>query len=92
MTSTTRIKAGALALGTVAMLVTACTTINPYTREEQTSKAAKGALIGAATGAVVGLISGDDSMERKQRALIGAGVGALVYTGHMVYTLFRAHS
>ena len=28
-------------------------------------------------GAVVGLISGDDAVERRQRALIGAGVGAL---------------
>jgi outer membrane protein OmpA-like peptidoglycan-associated protein len=34
-------------------------------------------LIGAAAGAVVGLISGDDAVERRQRALIGAGVGAL---------------
>ena len=34
-------------------------------------------MIGAAAGAVVGLISGDDAVERRQRALIGAGVGAL---------------
>ena len=55
----------------------ACTTINPYTGEQQTSKAAKGAAIGAAAGAVVGLISGDDGRERRKRALIGAGVGAI---------------
>jgi outer membrane protein OmpA-like peptidoglycan-associated protein len=54
-----------------------CQTTNPYTGEQQTSKAAKGAGIGAAAGAVVGLITGDDSKERKERALIGAGVGAL---------------
>lgn len=63
-------------LGT-AIAVAGCTAFDPYTGEEQTSKATKGALIGAAAGAVVGLISGDDAVERRQRALIGAGVGAL---------------
>ncbi len=60
-----------------AVTATACTTVNPYTREEQTSKATKGALIGAAIGAVAGVISGDDSQERRKRALIGAGLGAI---------------
>jgi len=55
----------------------ACTTLDPYSREEQTSSATKGAVAGAVTGAVIGLISGDDAVERRQRALIGAGVGAL---------------
>jgi outer membrane protein OmpA-like peptidoglycan-associated protein len=59
------------------LLFGACTTINPYTREEQTARATSGAAIGAAAGAVVGLITGDSSMERKQRALAGAGIGAL---------------
>ena len=61
----------------VAVLITGCQTLDPYTREEKTSKATKGALIGAAAGAVVGLISGDDAVERRQHALILAGVGAL---------------
>lgn len=61
----------------VAIIVTGCETLDAYTREEQTSNATKGALIGAAAGAVVGLISGDDAVERRQRALIGAGVGVL---------------
>jgi outer membrane protein OmpA-like peptidoglycan-associated protein len=65
------------AILSVAVLVSACETLDPYTRESETSKATKGALIGAAAGAVVGLISGDDAVERRQRALIGAGVGAL---------------
>ena len=60
-----------------AVVATGCKTLDPYTREEQTSNATKGALIGAAAGAVVGLVSGDDAVERRQRALIGAGVGAL---------------
>jgi outer membrane protein OmpA-like peptidoglycan-associated protein len=51
--------------------------MDPYTGESETSKATKGALIGAAAGAVVGLASGDDAVDRRQRALIGAGVGAL---------------
>ncbi len=66
-----------LAMTLVAVFVSGCETLDPYTREEKTSKATKGALIGAAAGAVVGLISGDDAVERRQRALIGAGVGAL---------------
>ena len=61
----------------VAVLVTGCETLDPYTREEKTSAATKGALIGAAAGAVVGLVSGDDAVERRQRALLLAGVGAL---------------
>lgn len=66
-----------VALTVFTVFVTGCETLDPYTREEKTSKATKGALIGAAAGAVVGLISGDDAVERRQRALIGAGVGAL---------------
>ncbi len=60
-----------------AVVITGCETLDPYTREEQTSSATKGALMGAAAGAVVGLVSGDDAVERRQHALIGAGVGAL---------------
>lgn len=61
----------------VVLLASGCKTLDPYTGEEQTSKATKGAIIGAAAGAVVGLASGDDAVDRRQRALIGAGVGAL---------------
>ena len=49
--------------GGIAVLAAGCTTLDPYTREEKTSSATKGALIGAAAGVVAGLI--------------GAGVGAL---------------
>ena len=66
-----------LAVTTAMVFITGCETLDPYTREEKTSQATKGALIGAGIGAVVGLISGDDAVERRQRALIGAGVGAL---------------
>ena len=60
-----------------AVALAGCETVNPYTGESQTSNAAKGAGIGAATGAVVGLITGHDAKQRRERALIGAGVGAL---------------
>jgi outer membrane protein OmpA-like peptidoglycan-associated protein len=59
------------------ILLSSCTTLDPYTREEKTSNAAKGAAIGAAAGAAVGLITGDNSAERKKRALILAGVGGI---------------
>jgi len=66
-----------LAVIGAAVVAGGCETFDAYTGESETSKATKGALIGAATGAVVGLVSGDDSVERRKRALIGAGVGAL---------------
>ena len=64
-------------VATAAIVLTGCETLDPYTGESKTSAATKGAIIGAVSGAVVGLASGDDSVERRQRALIGAGVGAL---------------
>jgi outer membrane protein OmpA-like peptidoglycan-associated protein len=60
-----------------ATLVAGCQTIDPYTGEEKTSSATKGAAIGAGTGALLGILTGDDSKERRKRALIGAGVGAI---------------
>jgi len=67
------------------LVVSACTTLDPYTREEQTARAQRNALIGAAAGAVAGLITGDSSMERKKRALVGAGIGALAGGGVGAY-------
>ncbi len=59
------------------LLVVGCATTNPYTGEQERSRAATGAAIGAVIGAVAGALTGDDARERRQRALIGAGVGAL---------------
>ena len=64
-----------LVLSTTAL--TGCETLNPYTQESEMSNATKGAIIGAVAGAAAGLASGDDAVERRQHALIGAGVGAL---------------
>ena len=70
-------------IATVAIFsgLSSCTTLDPYTREEKTSNAAKGAAIGAAAGVAVGLISGSSSSERKKRALIIGGAGALTVAG-----------
>jgi outer membrane protein OmpA-like peptidoglycan-associated protein len=54
----------------------ACSTVNPYTEEKQASKLAVGAGIGAASGAVIGLLTAD-SKDRQKNALIGAGLGAM---------------
>jgi outer membrane protein OmpA-like peptidoglycan-associated protein len=73
--------------GVLALVVaaSACTTYDPYTREEQAARAQRNALLGAAAGAVAGLITGDSSMERKKRMLVGAGIGALAGGGVGAY-------
>lgn len=62
----------------------ACTTINPYTSEQQTSKAAKGATIGGIAGAILGAATASKG-DRTKRALIGAGIGAVAGVGVGVY-------
>jgi outer membrane protein OmpA-like peptidoglycan-associated protein len=52
-------------------------TINPFTGEKQVSNTAKGAGIGAAGGAVAGVLIGDN----RKATLIGAGIGALAGAG-----------
>lgn len=64
----------AVTLAVLASFLAACTTTNPYTGEQQISKTAGGAAIGALAGAGVGLLAGGDD---RRNALIGAGVGAL---------------
>ena len=46
-------------------------------QQQGMSKTSRGAIIGALAGVAAGLLSGDDATERRQRALIGAGVGGL---------------
>lgn len=52
---------------------------DPYGQQADPSydRTKKGAAIGAAVGAVAGLLSGGDATERRQRALVGVGVGGL---------------
>ena len=73
--------AGALA----AAMVAGCYTTDPYTGQREMNKTSKGAIIGAASGAVIGLITGDSSRERRERALIGAGIGGLTGAGIGAY-------
>jgi outer membrane protein OmpA-like peptidoglycan-associated protein len=61
----------------LTLTATACTT-NPYTGEQQASKAGMGAGIGAAGGAILGALAGGG---KRKNVLIGAGIGALAGTG-----------
>ncbi|MBS0002321.1 MAG: OmpA family protein [Thioalkalivibrio sp.] len=61
-------------VGLLAFL-TGCTTMDPYTGEERTSRTATGAGIGALAGAIVGSVT--SSRNRTERAMVGAGIGAL---------------
>src|SRR5947199_239611 len=68
----------ALVAAFAAVLNSGCqTTTDPYTGERKTSSATLSALIGAGTGAAIGMISVRHAKQRKQRALVVAGVGAL---------------
>ena len=57
-----------------------CSTVNPYTGEQQTAKATTGTAIGAAAGALVGVLS-SSKHDRGKGALIGAAAGAAVGGG-----------
>jgi outer membrane protein OmpA-like peptidoglycan-associated protein len=67
----------AAAASMVTVMLSGCMTTDAYTGEKKVSKTTKGAGIGALAGAAVGALTGDNSKERRKRALIGAGVGAL---------------
>jgi outer membrane protein OmpA-like peptidoglycan-associated protein len=73
-----------LVIATLAttLLASACTTINPYTGEQQTSKAVKGAAIGAGVGIVAGLLTGGNDV---RNAAVGAGIGAITGGGVGAY-------
>jgi outer membrane protein OmpA-like peptidoglycan-associated protein len=68
-----------------AVSVSGCMTTDAYTGEKKVNKTTKGAGIGALAGAVLGAATGDNSKERRKRALIGAGVGALTGAGVGAY-------
>jgi outer membrane protein OmpA-like peptidoglycan-associated protein len=61
-----------------AFLLGACQTQDPYTGEQKTSHATRGAIIGGLLGAGVGALTNTSSGKQAARnALIGAGIGAL---------------
>lgn len=61
---------------TAAAFLAGCTT-DPYTGEQRISNTASGAGIGAAVGALGGLMVGGSSNAQRNAVLIGAGIGAL---------------
>lgn len=72
-------KSKLLALTLAAGVMTGCQSIDPYTGEQKTSNTAKGAGIGAVSGAVLGAIVNHD--DREKGALIGAASGAAIGGG-----------
>jgi len=68
----------AAALGT--MTLAGCTTTDPYTGEERTSRTTVGAAIGAVTGAAVGAATSSRS-DRRKGILIGAAAGGIAGAG-----------
>lgn len=69
-----------LAVSVITVLAAGCTTVNPYTKEDQTAKATTGAAIGAVAGAVIGVAT-SSKHDRGKGALIGAASGAAVGGG-----------
>lgn len=61
--------------GTMAAVLAACTTVNPYTGQSQVAKSTWGTAIGATTGALIG------SRNSSEGALVGALAGAAVGGG-----------
>ena len=71
----------AIAIG-AALFLSACQTQDPYSGEQKTSHATRGAIFGALGGAAIGALTNTSSGKQASRnALIGAGVGALVGAG-----------
>lgn len=85
--TTAALKTSALATALAATLTVAgCATYTGQTTApDDPNRTQRGALIGAAIGAAAGLLSGDDATERRQRALVGAGVGGLAGAGVGAY-------
>jgi outer membrane protein OmpA-like peptidoglycan-associated protein len=78
-------KISLVSLFSLAILVSlpACTTFDPYTGEQKTTKTAIGASIGAGVGAVVAYLDNkdEDSRKRNKRILAAAGGGAAIGGG-----------
>jgi outer membrane protein OmpA-like peptidoglycan-associated protein len=67
----------AIIAGVVLGTLSGCYTYDPYTGDKKVSDTTKGAGIGAAVGAVAGLLTGGNAAAHRKNALIGAGIGAL---------------
>ena len=68
----------AVLAASLTVFTSGCATYTGQTNDpNDPNRTQRGALIGAAIGAAAGLLSGGDAVERRQRALVGVGVGAL---------------
>ena len=75
--NTQTLKVAALA-ATLAAFTSGCATYTGQTNDpNDPNRTRNGALIGPAIGAAAGLLSGGNAVERRQRAMVGVGVGAL---------------
>jgi len=71
-------KSSIIVAGLAVLSLSACTTMNAYTGDQQLSSTAGGAMVGAGTGAVVGaLVGAGTGNDPRIGALIGAGLGGL---------------
>ncbi len=76
----------ALLGATLAAFTAGCASYTGQTNDpNDPNRTKRGALIGACIGAVAGLLSGGDAVERRQRAMVGAGIGALAGGGIGAY-------
>ena len=83
--NTQNLKLAALA-ATLAVFTAGCATYTGQTNDpNDPNRTRNGALIGAAIGAAAGLLSGDNAVERRQRAMVGVGIGALAGGGIGAY-------
>lgn len=80
-----KLKLAALAV-TLTAFTAGCASYTGQTNDpNDPNRTKRGALIGAAIGAAAGLLSGGDAVERRQRAMVGAGIGALAGGGIGAY-------
>lgn len=71
-------KSSIIVAGLAVLSLSACTTMNAYTGDQQLSSTAGGAMIGAGSGALIGAIAGTATgADPRIAALIGAGLGGL---------------
>ena len=71
------LKAATAALVATLLLGGCATYTGQTSAPDDPNRTRNGALIGASIGAVAGLLSGGDATERRQRALVGVGIGGL---------------
>jgi outer membrane protein OmpA-like peptidoglycan-associated protein len=71
-------KSNVFVAGLAALSLAACSTVNPYTGQQQLSNTAGGTMVGAGSGAILGAIVGTATgSDPRVAALLGAGIGGI---------------